>query len=121
MASRKSSISAAAENLRPMLASVGDGIPKGDGWVFEPKYDGIRVLGAAYGDAAVLFSRNGLEKTKQFPEIAEALMAAARKRKGGLIVDGEVVALDHGAPARFQSLQSRMHVTDSGAIARHRT
>lgn len=103
-----------------MLASVGASIPSGDEWIFEPKYDGIRVLGAAYGDAAVLFSRNGLEKTKQFPEIAEALAKIAKKRKGGLILDGEIVALDDGAPARFQNLQGRMHVTDSTAIASHR-
>jgi bifunctional non-homologous end joining protein LigD len=120
MASRRPSIAAAAEGLRPMLASVGAGIPAGKEWIFEPKYDGIRVLGAAYGDAAVLFSRNGLEKTKQFPEIAEALARVARKRKGGLILDGEIVALDDGAPARFQNLQGRMHVTDSTAIASHR-
>ena len=103
-----------------MLASVGQEIPDGKGWVFEPKYDGIRVLGVAHGDSAVLFSRNGLDKTKQFPEIAEALASIARKRRGGVIVDGEIVALDDGAPARFQGLQGRMHVTNATAIALHR-
>src|SRR5215217_1036570 len=98
---RRTSVATLAEALSPMLASVGSEVPTGDGWIFEPKYDGIRVLGVAHGDAAALFSRNGLEKTKQFPEIAEALVAVARRRKGGLIVDGEIVALDdEGNPAR---------------------
>jgi bifunctional non-homologous end joining protein LigD len=105
-----------------MLASVGAELPTADGWVFEPKYDGIRVIGVAHGDEVALFSRNGLEKTKQFPEIAEALAKVARRRKGGLIVDGEIVALDaSGNPARFQGLQGRMHVTNERAIASHRT
>src|SRR3954468_22631405 len=117
---RRASVAAAAEALSPMLASVGSEVPTGAGWIFEPKYDGIRVLGVAHGDAAVLFSRNGLEKTKQFPEIAEALSAVARRRKRGFIVDGEIVALSDGEPARFQGLQGRMHVTNASAIAVHR-
>jgi bifunctional non-homologous end joining protein LigD len=109
------------ELLEPMLASVGSEIPKGKDWIFEPKYDGIRVIGVAHDGEVALFSRNGLEKTRQFPEIAEALTAAARK-EGGLIVDGEIVALDaQGHPGRFQGLQSRMHVKNEMAIASHRT
>src|SRR3954467_6281761 len=105
-----------------MLASVGAELPTAKGWVFEPKYDGIRVIGVAGDGAAALFSRNGLEKTKQFPEIAEALTRASRRKKGGLIVDGEIVALDaNGDPARFQGLQGRMHVTNERAIASHRS
>jgi bifunctional non-homologous end joining protein LigD len=109
------------ELLEPMLASVGSEIPKGKEWIFEPKYDGIRVIGVAHDGEVALFSRNGLEKTRQFPEIAEALTAAARK-EGGLIVDGEIVALGaDGEPGRFQGLQGRMHVKDARAIASHRT
>src|SRR3954467_10625248 len=100
-----------------MLASVGAELPTAKGWIFEPKYDGIRVIGVAHDGAAALFSRNGLEKTRQFPEVAESLGKAARRIKGGLIVDGEIVALDaQGNPARFQGLQGRMHVTNERAI-----
>src|SRR5258708_16690441 len=103
-----------------MLASVGASVPSQGEWVFEPKYDGIRVIGYASGDRAALFSRNALDKTQQFPEIAEALSALSRRRRKALIVDGEVVALNHGKPGRFQALQGRMHVTDATAIAGHR-
>lgn len=107
--------------LAPMLASVGTGVPAGDDWVFEPKYDGIRILGSASGDGVALITRNGLDKAKQFPEIADALNALRRKSKRPFIVDGEIVALHDNEPARFQELQGRMHVTDSGSIEMHRT
>src|SRR5258708_4489055 len=103
-----------------MLASVGASAPSGEEWVFEPKYDGIRVIGYASGEKAALFSRNALDKTQQFPEIAEALSALSRQKRKALIVDGEVVALNHGKPGRFQQLQGRMHVTNATAIAGHR-
>src|ERR1043165_8766228 len=95
--------------LRPMLASVGSAIPAGRDWIFEPKYDGIRIIGYAMPGEAALFSRNALDKTQQFPEIAEALSALSRRRRRPLVVDGEVVALHRGQPARFQDLQGRMH------------
>src|SRR5687767_12665817 len=120
MAARSARNNVVEAGLGPMLASVGAELPAGDGWVFEPKYDGIRVIGVAHGDAAALFSRNGLEKTKQFPEIVEALIRVARRKRAGFIIDGEIVALDDGNPARFQGLQGRMHVTDASAIAVHR-
>ena len=96
--------------IAPMLATVGTEIPRGEGWVFEPKYDGIRILGFASGDGVALISRNGLDKTRQFPEIVDALREVHSRAKRPFVIDGEVVAMRDGAPARFQELQSRMHV-----------
>jgi bifunctional non-homologous end joining protein LigD len=106
--------------LTPMLASIGTEVPRGEGWVFEPKYDGIRVLGFASNNDVALVSRNGLDKTRQFPEIAAALRALHKRAKRPFVVDGEIVATRRGVPTRFQKLQSRMHVTDRGAIESHR-
>ena len=102
--------------LRPMLATPTTGPPPrldDARFVYEPKYDGIRVLVeiAAHGkDATVrLFSRLGNDKSAQFPEIVAAL---ARESTPGLtiIADGEIVALDEqGEPASFLRLQGRMH------------
>ena len=85
--------------------------------VYEPKYDGIRalveIIPAKKGQppAVRLWSRNGNEKTAQFPSIVRALQDAARAVKGPLVLDGEVVALDEqGRPAGFQRLQGRMHL-----------
>jgi bifunctional non-homologous end joining protein LigD len=106
--------------LTPMLASIGSALPAGGSWVFEPKYDGIRILAFAAGSRVRLVSRNGLEKTRQFPEVAEALAEMSRRAKRPFIVDGEFVVMRGDTPARFQELQSRMHVTDQGAIESHR-
>src|SRR3954466_6537401 len=98
--------------IAPMLASVGDDLPRGEGWVFEPKYDGIRVLAYAESDGVALISRNGIDKAHSFPEIVEALGALRRKLKRPFVVDGEIVIMRDDVPTRFQDLQSRMHVND---------
>jgi len=102
-----------------MLATIGTELPRGEGWVFEPKYDGIRILAFATPGSVRLLSRNGLNKTRQFPEIADALRALSKRARRPFVVDGEIVALHGNKPARFQELQSRMHVTDRDAIAMH--
>lgn len=103
-----------------MLARVGETMPKGADWTFEPKFDGIRVLAFATPMAVQLVTRNGNDKTRQFPEVADALRALARRCGRDVVLDGEVVALDAGEPARFQALQGRMHVRAEDAIAGHR-
>lgn len=109
--------------IAPMLATVGTELPRGEDWVFEPKYDGIRILALALqgGKDVALVSRNGLEKTRQFPEIVDAVRAVAARAKRPFVIDGEIVAMDGDSPARFQELQGRMHVVDRGAIEGHRT
>ena len=107
-----------AAALEPMYASVGSEVP-GKGWTFEPKYDGIRVLAYAMPADVKLMTRNGKDKSQQFPEIVAALKKLAAQTKRSLVLDGEIVALVDGAPARFQELQSRMHVKESHIIERH--
>jgi bifunctional non-homologous end joining protein LigD len=104
--------------LEPMYASVGSDIP-GEGWTFEPKYDGIRVLAYATSSEVKLVTRNGKDKAQQFPEIVAALKKLASQTRRSLVLDGEIVALIDGEPARFQELQSRMHVKESHIIERH--
>ena len=106
--------------LAPMLATIANDVPNGEGWTFEPKYDGIRILAFVADGSVSLLSRNGNAKTAQFPEIASALAAVSRARRKAFVLDGELVAMDGNAPARFQQLQNRMHVTDRAAIAARR-
>ncbi|HEX3533824.1 MAG TPA: DNA ligase D [Gemmatimonadaceae bacterium] len=103
--------------LEPMYASVGSEVP-GEGWTFEPKYDGIRVLAYATATDVRLVTRNGKDKAQQFPEIVAALKKLASRSRRSLVVDGEIVALIDGEPARFQELQGRMHVKESRVIER---
>lgn len=106
-----------AELFQPMLASPGKDVPGGDEWVFEPKYDGIRIIALMTGDAVALLTRNGHDKCRQFPEITSALRELARKLRRNLVLDGEIVAIDaRGEVGRFQDLQSRMHLLDAGVV-----
>jgi bifunctional non-homologous end joining protein LigD len=117
---RSAAISEIARSLEPMYASVGQSVP-GEGWTFEPKYDGVRVLAFATPGDVRLITRNGKDKAAQFPEIVDALSELATKKKKPFVLDGEIVALIDGEPGRFQELQSRMHVKETTIIARHRS
>ena len=93
------------------------------GYVYEPKVDGIRaiveVLPGAPRAAVRLWSRNGNEKTAQFPDIVEAVGTWLKKIAAPIVLDGEVVALDEEArPASFQRIQHRIHVTVPGFNSR---
>jgi len=88
-------------------------------FVYEPKYDGIRAIVEVIPEndtAGVrLWSRNGNEKTAQFPDIVHAVSEWGRHLPGPVVLDGEVTALDEqGHPAGFQRLQHRIHVSVPG-------
>jgi bifunctional non-homologous end joining protein LigD len=107
-------------DLRPMLAVGGDPEPplEGAGLLYEPKYDGIRAIAEVVGGPparARLWSRNGNEKTEQFPDLVAALESWGSALTDTLVLDGEVVALDKaGTPQGFQRLQHRIHVSVPG-------
>ncbi len=90
--------------------------------IFEPKYDGIRALvqvdpDGPDGPLVRIFSRQGNDKTGEFPDVAEPLARFARRLDGPLLIDGEIVAVDgRGTPVGFQHLQGRLQ--RRGAAAR---
>src|SRR4051812_27402666 len=97
------------EKIRPMLASTEEPPKAQPGLIYEPKYDGIRALVEIDGPTVRLFSRNGIEKSDQFPAIVAQLSQMARKIKAPLILDGEIVAIDKtGTPLGFQQIQHRI-------------
>lgn len=102
-----------------MLATLAEPPLRGRGLIYEPKYDGIRAIvlvePAAPRARVRFWSRNGNEKTAQFPEIVRALEDWARRLDRPVVLDGEIVALDgNGDPAGFQRLQNRIHVRVPG-------
>lgn len=117
-AAKEKSAKLLLKSLEPMYASVGSEVP-GEGWTFEPKYDGIRVLAYATPTDVKLITRNGKDKAPQFPEIVAALKKLASQSGQSFVLDGEIVALIDGVPARFQELQGRMHVKESHMIERY--
>ena len=94
--------------MRPMLASRGDRVPTGPGWVHEVKWDGMRVIATVRDGQLRLESRNGNDVTVSFPELQPLAQACGAR---DLVLDGEVVAFLDGVP-RFGGLADRMHVKD---------
>src|SRR5712664_2347070 len=91
--------------LEPMLSSAADALPKGDGWLFEPKWDGFRTLVFRDGEELLLQSRVGKPMNRYFPELLGPLAAALPQR---CVVDGEVVIVgDRGLD--FEALLLRIH------------
>ncbi|MHB1817157.1 MAG: non-homologous end-joining DNA ligase [Streptosporangiaceae bacterium] len=98
--------------MQPQLATLTDDRFSGQGWLFERKLDGERCLAFRAGDRVRLVSRSQHQITATFPEIADAL---AERLPADCVLDGEIVALDHGQP-RFERLQGRLGVTRPGPV-----
>lgn len=90
------------EPIAPMLATLRAAAPDGDSWLHEIKWDGYRLLAVTEADAVALRSRNNLDWSADFPEIASALIAL---RVPGSQFDGELVALDAEGRSDFSALQ----------------
>ncbi len=71
-------------------------------WVFEEKYDGVRILAYKEGDKVSLISRNAIDRTDRYPAIAAEI---AKLKARTLALDGEVVIFDAKRVSRFQLLQ----------------
>src|SRR5687768_9149402 len=72
----------------PMEARAVTEIPAGEGWLYEPKWDGFRCLAFRDGDRVVLQSKAGQPLTRYFPEVVEAV---ARLTPTAFVLDGEIV------------------------------
>ncbi|TME91643.1 MAG: ATP-dependent DNA ligase [Chloroflexi bacterium] len=97
-------------DMEPMLsAPSANGIPEGDSWEYEPKWDGFRTLVFRDGDQVELVSRGARPMTRYFPEVLPAFRTLREKR---LVLDGElVVVAKHGLD--FGALQQRIHPAES--------
>ncbi len=107
--------------IEPMAASIGQEIPRGRAWTFEPKYDGVRAIAYVGAHGVALVTRNGNDKSVQFPEVAHALAHLGIELARSFVLDGEIVALVNGKPGRFQELQGRMHLKGRDDIAHQAT
>lgn len=93
--------------IKPMMARVRETPPDGEGWVYEPKWDGFRMI-AYSGDPPRLDSRNGKTLLRYFPELRPAL-----DRLGpGTVVDGEILMVVDDV-TQFDLLQMRIHPAES--------
>lgn len=90
-----------------MLCGAGPVPPDLDGWVCEPKWDGVRAVVAADGEGVTARSRNANDVTAAYPEL-ERLGDLGRRHP--VVLDAEVVTLDDKGRPSFERLQRRMHV-----------
>ena len=96
-----------------MLATLDERAPSDKGWLFEIKFDGVRVLAARRGEQVALYGRSGQLITGRYPDLARALLALPVEH---FVIDGEIVALDERGRPSFQRLQPRMALTDPREI-----
>ncbi len=96
-------------SLQPMLATAGQLPTEGDGWAFEIKWDGVRTILFVEGGRVRAQSRNDLDVTASFPELAEIGEFLGMTT---CVLDGEVVALGEDGRPNFARLQRRMHVAN---------
>lgn len=95
--------------VEPMLAKAAAELPEGDGWLYEPKWDGFRALVFRDGDELLIQSRDKKPLDRYFPELAAPLEANLPAR---CVVDGEVVIAHEGA-LDFDALLLRIHPAES--------
>jgi len=86
-----------------------------DGWLFELKLDGYRLIAAKSRGEALLLTRNGNDYTSVFPEVARAIKALPIDE---CIVDGEVVVMDESGKPCFARLQQRGRLSSTIDIKR---
>src|SRR5205823_9525746 len=90
----------------PMLAKRVGELPPGEGWIFEPKWDGFRALIFRDGDELFIQSRDEKPLDRYFPELAAPLKAQLPSR---CVLDGEIVIARDGTGLDFEALQLRLH------------
>lgn len=105
--------SAPPADIEPMLCTLVTAPVDDPAWIYEPKYDGLRVLVRFDGRKLTLVSRNGKVQNLQFPDVADALRASLARPA---ILDGEVVCLDAEGRSSFRALQQRFHLEDPAVI-----
>jgi ATP-dependent DNA ligase len=92
-----------------MEALLAAELPEGDGWQFEPKWDGFRCIARRDGGAVEMISRSGKPLGRYFPEVLEMLVRTKEKR---FVSDGELI-LPLADRLDFEALQMRLHPAES--------
>jgi len=100
------------KHITPMLAKLADEPFDNVDWLYEIKWDGYRAIGTWDGQNVQLYSRNGLDFSKKYAAVTDAL----GKNKHQIVVDGEIVAEDDAGRSHFEWLQN-YHRRPQGKLA----
>jgi len=98
----------------PMHATLADKPPRGEDWLFEVKWDGVRAIAFVDRERVQLLSRSGNSCEKQYPELSVIHHYLAAEQA---VLDTEIAVLDEKGISRFELIQPRIHVNDPNAIA----
>ncbi|MDP9224437.1 MAG: ATP-dependent DNA ligase [Actinomycetota bacterium] len=91
--------------ISPMLSKVADEIPRGKGWLYEPKWDGFRALIFKEGDHIEIASRDARDLVRYFPELPPLLLGCL---PASCVIDGEIVVAGPSG-LDFEALLLRIH------------
>jgi bifunctional non-homologous end joining protein LigD len=100
--------------IEPMKATIADRPPRGEDWLFEIKWDGVRAIAFIDQEEVRLQSRTGVRCERQYPELAVMPHHVAGSQA---ILDGEIAVLDPKGVSQFHLIQPRIANTDPNSIA----
>jgi bifunctional non-homologous end joining protein LigD len=100
--------------IEPMKAAIGDRPPKGEDWLFEIKWDGVRAVAFVEKEQVRLQARSGLRCERQYPELAVIHHQIAAEQ---VVLDGEIAVLDAQGVSRFHLIQPRIANSDPNSVA----
>ena len=107
-------LAAMPASIEPMKAMIGDRVPRGAGWLFEVKWDGVRAVAFIDNEEVRLQARSGLRCERQYPELAVMPHHIAASQA---VIDGEIAVLDAKGVSQFHLIQPRIANTDPNTIA----
>ena len=88
-------------SVKPMLCTLVQEPFTKEGWLYEIKWDGYRIIAYKQKNRITLRSRSGLDYTDRYPAVVNAL----KKIKSDFVIDGEVVAFDENGKISFDAVQ----------------
>jgi bifunctional non-homologous end joining protein LigD len=102
------------DTIEPMAAMVADRPPRGNDWLFEVKWDGVRAISFIDREEVRLQARSGARCERQYPELATIHHHISADRA---VLDGEIAVLDAKGVSQFHLIQPRIANTDPNSIA----
>src|ERR1700756_5233598 len=111
VAGRRNAAAALPEWIPPQLTQLVDAAPEGDGWLHEIKFDGYRMHARLDRGAAKLLPRTGLDWTRKYPPIAEAVASLGARQA---YLDGELCGVFPDGITSFSMIHA---ASDAGNAA----
>src|SRR5262249_27394019 len=94
--------------VAPCLPSAVEKPPNGQGWLYEIKFDGYRLMARRDARGVALLTRNGVNWTERFRDVSGAVEALSCR---SCLIDGEIVACDDNGVPSFRLLRKQQHST----------